>query len=130
MPQPKNVKQLRSFLDLYNYNRNIIKNYTFHCTPLINLLSKECVWTSEAYQSFEDLKTLLTQTPMLHYPDLTKSLKYRCKCRWNRRSFESRWQKRWWKSSAICFSNVATSRAETKKFEKFCHKLQRHFIEK
>jgi hypothetical protein len=39
------------------------------------LLSNKFVWTSEATKAFEDMKKLLTQTPMLHYPDFSKSFK-------------------------------------------------------
>jgi hypothetical protein len=75
MPQPKNVKQLRSFLGLCNYYRKFIKDYTSHCTPLYSMLSNEFVWTREATQAFADLKKLLTQTPMLHYPDFSQKFK-------------------------------------------------------
>jgi hypothetical protein len=75
MPTPKNIKQLRSFLGLCNYYRKFIKNYTLHCAPLYELLSKEFSWTEEATEVFERLKLLLTTTPMLHYPDFKKVFK-------------------------------------------------------
>jgi hypothetical protein len=74
-PSPENIKQLRSFLGLCNFNRKIIKNYTPHCAPLYKLLSKELSWTEEATEIFERLKLLLTSPPMLHYPDFKKIFK-------------------------------------------------------
>jgi hypothetical protein len=39
------------------------------------MLSNEFVWTKEATQAFENLKKLLTQTRMLHYPVFNQKFK-------------------------------------------------------
>jgi hypothetical protein len=72
MARPRDIKQLRSFLGLFNYYRKFIKNYNLFCAPLYLLLTKDFCWTAEMDIEFDKLKGLLTQTPMLHYPDFTK----------------------------------------------------------
>ena len=64
MARPRNAKQLRSFLGLCNYYRKFIKNYNAYCAPLYMLLKTDFKWTAEVDMIFEQLKVLLTQTPM------------------------------------------------------------------
>jgi hypothetical protein len=67
---PKNVKQLRSFLDLTGYYRRFIKDYGLICKPLHNLLKKgSFVWTSEHTTAFQSLKQKLCSAPVLALPN-------------------------------------------------------------
>ena len=71
MPAPTNVKQLRSFLGLCNYYRKFIKNYYWHTSQLYDLFNN-FRWTMAADNDFERLKEMLTNLPMLKYPDYNK----------------------------------------------------------
>ncbi len=72
MARPRNAKQLRSFLGLCNYYGKFIKNYGAFCAPFYMLLKTDFKLTAEVDMIFEQLKVLLAQTPMLHYPDFSK----------------------------------------------------------
>ena len=70
-PVPTNVMQVSSFLGLAGYYRSFIKNFASIAHPL-NKLKKKNVpfqWNAEQQQSFDQLKTCLTQTPVLAFPD-------------------------------------------------------------
>ena len=72
MPTPKSIKQLRSFLGFCNYYRKFIKDYYLLCSPLYEILAKEFVWTDQAEKAYNKLKQILTDLPMLSYPDFNK----------------------------------------------------------
>lgn len=59
-----------------NYYRKLIKDYA----PLNNLLRKDTKfhWTDEFQSSFETLKQSLISSPILAYPDLSKSFILTC----------------------------------------------------
>ncbi|KAA3473935.1 DNA/RNA polymerases superfamily protein [Gossypium australe] len=61
---PRNVLEVRSFLGLVGYYRRLVKGFSMIATPMTKLLQK--------YQSFEKLKTLLTEAPVLVQPKLGK----------------------------------------------------------
>jgi len=79
-PTPKTIKQLRSFLGLCGYYRRFIKNYT----EIVGILDKLCCstnenskksqnitmkWNEAHENAFIQLKSALTSTPVLAYPD-------------------------------------------------------------
>ena len=74
MPPPKDVSGIRSFLGSTNYFRNLIQNYATISAPLSKLTKKnqKFIWTNEQQDSFEALKTALTNAPVLMYPDPNK----------------------------------------------------------
>jgi hypothetical protein len=69
-PVPRNVTQLRGFLGLASYYRRFIKDFSKIANPLNKLLRKDApfVWAAAQQQSFDLLKTHLTQAPILAYP--------------------------------------------------------------
>lgn len=73
-PQPRNVKQVRSFLGMCNYYRKFIKDYSNICAPLLNLLKKNIrfQWKPEHTDAFNILKRKLTTAPILAFPDFGK----------------------------------------------------------
>ena len=69
-PQPRNVKQLRSFLGMMNYYRKFIPDLATLLKPLTILLQKNCRWYWKApqAQAFREAKQHLTVSPVLaHY---------------------------------------------------------------
>ncbi|KAA3470011.1 DNA/RNA polymerases superfamily protein [Gossypium australe] len=71
---PRNVSEIRSFLGLAGYYRRFIKGFSMIATPMTRLLHKDVKfeWTETCQQSFEKLKTLLTEAPVLVQPELGK----------------------------------------------------------
>lgn len=66
-PEPKNVKQVQSFLGLSGYFRKFIYNYSLIARPLTNLLRKDTVFRFEESErnAFDRLKTALINKPVL-----------------------------------------------------------------
>ncbi|MDI9312181.1 MAG: reverse transcriptase domain-containing protein [Limnohabitans sp.] len=69
--QPKNSKDVLSFLGLINYYRKFVPNLYKLEKPLRNLTLKnaEFVWTDECSYCFDNLKFLLTTSPILAHFD-------------------------------------------------------------
>ncbi|CAG2188190.1 unnamed protein product [Mytilus edulis] len=74
-PRPKNIKELRRLLGLFNWFRKFIPNYSALVFPLTLLLKKEQIftWRSEQETAFNDLKHKLVNSDILSFPkfDLT-----------------------------------------------------------
>ncbi|KAA3447270.1 DNA/RNA polymerases superfamily protein [Gossypium australe] len=64
---PRNVFEVRSFLGLAGYYRWFVKGFSMIATPMTRLLQKDVQfeWTEKCQQSFEKLKALLTEAPVL-----------------------------------------------------------------
>ena len=70
-PQPRDVKSLRSFLGLASYYRRFIPKFSSVAGPLYALTKKDVVyeWDKGCQDAFEKLKQLLTEAPVLAFPD-------------------------------------------------------------
>lgn len=71
---PKNVTDIRSFLDLAGYYRKFIKHFARISDPLTCLTKKNSafVWDVKCEDAFGRLKEALTIVPILVLPDGTK----------------------------------------------------------
>ncbi|KAG8472962.1 hypothetical protein CXB51_034879 [Gossypium anomalum] len=71
---PKNVTEVRSFLGLAGYYRRFVNGFSIITAPMTRLLQKDVKfeWTEECQQSFEELKKLLTEAPVLVQPESGK----------------------------------------------------------
>ena len=75
-PQPTTKKDVRSFLGLTGYYRKFIPNYSTIALPLTDLTKKHTpnavVWTTACSTAFQELKRLLTCSPVLKSPDVNR----------------------------------------------------------
>ena len=69
-----NLKQLRSFLGLASYYRRFICNFSKVANPLFALTKKGVAyeWTKQCQDVFENLKDLLTTSPILAFQIIAK----------------------------------------------------------
>ena len=73
-PVPKTCKDIKSFLGLAGYYRRFIPNFSKITKPLTSLLKKDVpfIWSDDQQQSFDHCKKILTESPILQYPDFSK----------------------------------------------------------
>ncbi|XP_016702131.1 uncharacterized mitochondrial protein AtMg00860-like [Gossypium hirsutum] len=71
---PKNITEVRSFLGLDGYYRRFVKDFSMIALSMTLLLQNnvEFVWSEECQQSFDQLKKMLTEAPVLTQPELEK----------------------------------------------------------
>ncbi|KAG8474923.1 hypothetical protein CXB51_031618 [Gossypium anomalum] len=71
---PRNITEVRSFLGLAGYYRRFVKGFSMIATPMTKLLQKEVKfeWTEKCQKSFDQLKTYLTEAPVLVQPESGK----------------------------------------------------------
>ncbi|XP_043813702.1 uncharacterized protein LOC122723867 [Manihot esculenta] len=72
---PKNVVEIRSFLGLAGYYRRFVKGFSIIAAPLTKLLHKNVTydWHDKCQKSFEKLKKMLTEAPILTQPESGKA---------------------------------------------------------
>ncbi|XP_058766771.1 uncharacterized protein LOC131640391 [Vicia villosa] len=72
-PTPCSLTSLRGFLGLTGFYRRFVKHYATLAAPLTDLLrSSKFTWSTEAAEAFTELKTKMTDMPVLALPDFTK----------------------------------------------------------
>jgi hypothetical protein len=74
------MSEVRSFFGLAGYYWRFILNFSKITKPITELLKKgnKYVWSDACDEGFENLKKLLTTSPMLAQPDITKSFDVYC----------------------------------------------------
>lgn len=77
MRNPKTVKEVRSIVGVASYYRKFVPNFSEKCAPLTELTKRNTkfCWNDQHENAFQVIKTALTQTPILKYPDYTKKFK-------------------------------------------------------
>ena len=71
---PRNVTEVRSFLGLASYYRRFVRGFSVIASPLTKLLRIEIKfeWTNKCQNSFEQLKGMLVEAPVLTQPSSGK----------------------------------------------------------
>ncbi|MGH7974015.1 MAG: hypothetical protein ACREBR_00715 [bacterium] len=77
--RPKTRKQLRSFIGLANFYRDMWRNRSGILAPLSNATSNNLrwKWTTEMQQAFDKIKAIISKEVLLSYPfsqNLLKSI--------------------------------------------------------
>lgn len=72
-PQPRSVRDIRSFVGLASYYRRHIPNFAAIAKPLTMLTRKdvEFKWGTSQEEAFRELKAKLSTEPLLSYPDFS-----------------------------------------------------------
>ncbi|KAF5013432.1 hypothetical protein FDECE_563, partial [Fusarium decemcellulare] len=75
-PEPKNVKEVQSFLGFVNYYRRFIKDFSKHANPLTELTKKgkEFKWNTLTQRAFEKLRDSILEEPVLTMFDPDKEI--------------------------------------------------------
>ena len=71
MPAPKNSKEVKQFLGLIGYYRKFVPRFADISRPLTRLTrhNTDFEWTKQCKKSFNHLREMLMQYPILQYPD-------------------------------------------------------------
>jgi hypothetical protein len=71
---PRNIKEIQSFLGKIKFLRRFIPNFSEIIKMITDMLKKdsEVKWTAEAKASFEHVKKVIGEAPVLASPDYTK----------------------------------------------------------
>jgi hypothetical protein len=74
MPNPTHVHTLKSFIELCNYYKIYVQNFSTIAHPLYALLKKDVAWTwsDEIQEAFNTLKEKLSKFPILRRPNFNK----------------------------------------------------------
>ena len=76
-PTPSTVKEVQSFLGFVNFYRRFIMDFSHIAKPLHDLTRKDIAWnwTDACQNAFDSLKTAITSSPILVFPDDNKPYK-------------------------------------------------------
>ena len=80
MPQPTNKKELQSLLGFVNYLTKFMPNLAEVTQPLRELTRKEArfIWAPQHDKAFQQVKSLVTQHPVLRFYDVNKEVTIQC----------------------------------------------------
>jgi hypothetical protein len=82
--EPKTCKQLRGFIGMVNYHRDMWRNRSHVLAPLTSLTSTNIPWKwgEEESKAFQEAKKILSKEVLLAFPTFDKTSiynTYRCK---------------------------------------------------
>jgi hypothetical protein len=71
---PSNKRELRRFLGMVNYYRDMWRRRSHLLAPLTKLVGKDSKfqWTSEHQKAFDNVKTVISRETLLAYPDFNQ----------------------------------------------------------
>ena len=78
-PIPNTLHKVRRFHGLAMFYHRFIRNFSTIMAPITNCIKGEqFVWTQSATKVFEEIKKLMTSTPVLYLPDFSKVFEVTC----------------------------------------------------
>ncbi|VEN36010.1 unnamed protein product [Callosobruchus maculatus] len=79
-PAPRNIKELRAFLGLANYEKRFCQNHADLVVPLLRLLKKNTIWSWGATEkeAFDQVKNAYLDVTMVAHPDFNKAFYIQC----------------------------------------------------
>jgi len=74
-PVPTSIREVRQFVGLVSCYRRFIKRFARIAEPLHALTWKDALfeWTSSCQNAFDTIRRMLTEAPVLAYPNFTRS---------------------------------------------------------
>jgi hypothetical protein len=74
IPPPRNLRQLQSLQGKANFLRRFVPDYAIRAHGFLRLLRHDIPfhWDDHAQQSFDDLKTTLSNAPLISAPDYNR----------------------------------------------------------
>ena len=80
MQRPYSLKATRRFLRSIGFYRKFVKDFSILAEPLFRLTRKEVpfIWTKDCQEAFEKLKTSLSSSPILKFPDWNQEFILAC----------------------------------------------------
>lgn len=72
-PRPHSTEEVKRFVAFANYYRKFITHFAEKAYPLNKLCTKRAtfLWTEDCEKAFQELKSALTNSPVLQYPDFS-----------------------------------------------------------
>ena len=78
-PTPKSIHDIRSFHGLASFYRRFIRNFSTIVTPMTEILKgSSFYWNPKAQAAFEEIKSKLTQAPVLALLNFDKIFEVEC----------------------------------------------------
>ena len=78
-PTPVSMQQVRSFHGLASFYRRFVKDFSTLVAPMTEILKgKTFEWSDKANLAFEEIKTRLTQAPVLALPNFNQVFEVEC----------------------------------------------------
>ena len=77
IPKPKSSTSVKRFGGMVNFYRDLWPKHAHYLAPIMALTkgkkkNRPIVWTQEAIDAFEKIKTIIAEDAMLHYPEFNK----------------------------------------------------------
>ena len=103
---PRNVTEVRSFFGLARYYQRFVKGFSIIASPLTKLLRKgvKFEWDDKCQSSFDQLKKILVEAPMLTQPTSSREYAMYSVKDWFGVCIDARW-----KSGGKCLKTVETA---------------------
>ena len=77
IPKPKSSTSVKRFGGMVNFYRDLWPKHAHYLAPILALTkgkkkNRPIVWTQEAIDAFEKIKTIIAEDAMFHYPEFNK----------------------------------------------------------